>query len=170
MPGRCSHVRGRPLFARARCPDGVVVYVFVVCARARCPDGVVVYFFVIFLLCAPGLATAKSKCCCSIQKRKGPGTKSISVIAKVAWCKINFIGLLLYRKEVRTNSDYRICTSSILYGLVRNPALPPESPQQIGFGVVRVTSEQELWKPGTQRRPFYVREPDKDRRKNGNPG
>ena len=39
------------------------------------------------------------------------GTKSISVIAKVAWNKINFIGLQLYRNEVKTNSDYRICTS-----------------------------------------------------------
>ena len=66
-------------------------------------------------------------------------SKSISVKAKVSWYKINLIGLLLYRKEVRTNSDYRICTSSILYGLVRNPALPPESPQQIGFGVVGVS-------------------------------
>ena len=37
------------------------------------------------------LSTAKSKCCCSIWKRKGPGSKSISVIAKVAWCKINFL-------------------------------------------------------------------------------
>ena len=72
--------------------------------------------------------TAKSKCPSSIWKQKGPGTKSISVVAKVAWCKINFIGLLLYKKEVRTNSDYRICTCSILYGLVSKPALPPESP------------------------------------------
>ena len=44
-------------------------------------------------------ATAKSKCCCSIWQRKGPGTKSISVIAIVAWNKINFIGLQLYRNE-----------------------------------------------------------------------
>ena len=44
-------------------------------------------------------ATAKSKCCCSIWKRKGPGTKSISVIAKGAWYKNNFIGLNLYRKD-----------------------------------------------------------------------
>ena len=43
--------------------------------------------------------TAKSKCCCSIWQRKGPGTKSISVIAIVAWYKINFIGLQLYRNE-----------------------------------------------------------------------
>ena len=39
-----------------------------------------------------GLPTAKSKCCCSIWKRKGPGTKSISVIAKGSWYKINFGG------------------------------------------------------------------------------
>ena len=45
------------------------------------------------------MSTAKSKCCCSIWQRKGPGTKSISVIAKVAWYKINFIGSQLYRKE-----------------------------------------------------------------------
>ena len=30
---------------------------------------------------------------------KGPGTKSISVEAKVSWYKINFIGLQLYRNE-----------------------------------------------------------------------
>ena len=41
-------------------------------------------------------STAKSKCCCSIWQRKGPGTKSISVIAKGAWYKINCIGLQLY--------------------------------------------------------------------------
>ena len=41
-------------------------------------------------------STAKSKCCCSIWQRKGPGTKSISVIAKVAWYKINFSSLQLY--------------------------------------------------------------------------
>ena len=35
-------------------------------------------------------ATAKSKCCCSILQRKGHGTKSISVIAKGSWYKINF--------------------------------------------------------------------------------
>ena len=28
IPGRCTHVRGCPLFARARFPDGVVVYFF----------------------------------------------------------------------------------------------------------------------------------------------
>ena len=33
--------------------------------------------------------TAKSKCCCSIQQRKGPGTKSIAVIQKRSWYKIN---------------------------------------------------------------------------------
>ena len=38
------------------------------------------------------MSTAKSKCCCSIWQRKGPGTKSISVIAKCAWYKINFSG------------------------------------------------------------------------------
>ena len=43
--------------------------------------------------------TAKSKCCCSIWQREWPGTKSISVIAKVAWYKINFIGSQLSRKE-----------------------------------------------------------------------
>ena len=42
---------------------------------------------------------AKSKCPSSIWQRKGPGTKSISVIAIVAWYKINFIGLQLYRNE-----------------------------------------------------------------------
>ena len=78
--------------------------------------------------------TPKSKCCCSIRQEKGPGTKSISVIAKGAWYKINFNGLQPSRNQVRTNSDYRICTCSILYGLVSKPALPPESPQQIGFG------------------------------------
>ena len=46
-------------------------------------------------------------------------------------------GVGRYRNEVRTNSDYRICTCSILYGLVSKPALPPESPQQIGFGAER---------------------------------
>ena len=54
--------------------------------------------------------TPKSKCPCSSQQRKGPGTKSISVIAKGVWYKINFSGLQLYRNQVRTNSDYRICT------------------------------------------------------------
>ena len=44
-------------------------------------------------------STAKSMCPNSIQQRKGPGTKSISVIAKVAWYKINFIGSQLSRKE-----------------------------------------------------------------------
>ena len=67
---------------------------------------------------------------------KGLVTKSISVIAKGVWYKINFSGLQLYRNQVRTNSDYRICTCSILYGLVSNPALPPESLGQIGFDVV----------------------------------
>ena len=43
-------------------------------------------------------------------------------------------GVGRYRNEVRTNSDYRICTCSILYGLVCNPGLPPESLGQIGFG------------------------------------
>ena len=33
-------------------------------------------------------SAAKSKCCWSIWQRKGPGTKSISVIAKVARYKI----------------------------------------------------------------------------------
>jgi hypothetical protein len=65
---------------------------------------------------------AKSKCCCSIWQRKGPGTKSISAVAKVAWYNINFIGIRLYRKEVRTDSNYRICASSILYGPVSPPA------------------------------------------------
>ena len=41
-------------------------------------------------------STAKSKCCCLIWQRKGTGTKSISVIAKVAWNKINFSSLQLY--------------------------------------------------------------------------
>ena len=49
-------------------------------------------------LAIPG-STAKSMCPNSIQQRKGPGTKSISVIAIVAWYKINFIGLHLYRNE-----------------------------------------------------------------------
>ena len=71
--------------------------------------------------------------------------------AKKAWYKINFSdsetglvqnlfeffsGLQLYRKEVRTNSDSRICTCSILCGLVSAPSLPPESLGQIGFAVV----------------------------------
>ena len=45
-----------------------------------------------------------------IWQQKGPGEKSISVIAKVARYKIIFSGLQLYRKDARTNSDYRICT------------------------------------------------------------
>ena len=47
---------------------------------------------------------------------------NFSRVAKVAWYKINFIGIRLYRKEVRTDSNYRICASSILYGLVSPPA------------------------------------------------
>ena len=47
----------------------------------------------------PILSTAKSKCPSSIWQRKGPGTKSISVIVIVAWYKINFIGSQLYRNE-----------------------------------------------------------------------
>ena len=57
-------------------------------------------------------------------------------IAKGAWYQIHFSVFQLYRNEVRTDSDYRICTCSFLYGLVSKPALPPESPQQIGFSVV----------------------------------
>ena len=51
----------------------------------------------------------------------------LQLAAKRAWYKINFSGFQLYINEVTTNSDYRICTCSILYGLVSNPALPPES-------------------------------------------
>ena len=43
--------------------------------------------------------TAKSKCPSSIWQRKGPSPKSISVIAKGVWYKINFSGLQLYRNE-----------------------------------------------------------------------
>ena len=95
------------------------------------------------------MSTAKSRYLSSIWQRKGPGTKSISVIAKVAWYKINFIGSQLCRKEVRSNSDYRICTSSILYGLVRNPALPPESPQQTGFDADHARTVRRLQVSGT---------------------
>ena len=60
-----------------------------------------------------------------------------------------FSGLQLYRKEVRTNSDYMICTFSILYGFVKNPALPPESLGQIGFGAV---SREIVFDPGFSKR------------------
>ena len=43
--------------------------------------------------------TAKSKCPCSSQQRKGPGTKSIAVIAKGSRYNINFTGLQLYRDK-----------------------------------------------------------------------
>ena len=58
--------------------------------------------------------TAKSRCPSSIWQQNGPGTKSISVIAKGAWYKINFSGLQLDREQARTNSDYSICTLSCL--------------------------------------------------------
>ena len=44
-------------------------------------------------------------------------TKSISVIAKgsrYSRYNNNFTGLQLYKSDVRTNSDYRICTSYFL--------------------------------------------------------
>ena len=83
--------------------------------------------------------------------------------AKKAWYNINFShsetglvqnrfeffsGLQLYRKEVRTNSDSRICTCSILCGLVSAPSLPPESLGQIGFAVVDEMIEQHHPPPG----------------------
>ena len=75
-------------------------------------------------------STAKSRCFARSGSEKGLVKINFSN-SESACHKIHFLGLLLYRKAVRTNSGYRLCTSSILFGLVRTPALPPESPQEV---------------------------------------